>query len=190
MIDPGWLKSLGFIFTIVGLIGNILILFFPQRLAKLEKTLRIAFILLMMSGVVGGRYADHIIATVNGPRHMSPAEWSALSDDMRAFAGEEFTIVNYTDETEATSLTVAIKGALDKAGWKYSPPTFGEQLLNGALLGVLIRINNASNKSTKDAAKELETHLNAKWITSRVWPVPDVQKNKIAIHIFTRPRLY
>jgi hypothetical protein len=147
-------------------------------------------ILLIIAGVATERFAEHIIDTSNGPRHISPVEGSALSDDMHAFAGEEFTILNYTDEVEATELTDAVKAALDKAGWRYSPPKFGEQHLNTGLTGVLIRINIASDEKTTDAAKALETGLNKKSIVSRVWPVSDVQKNRIAIHIFTRLRPY
>jgi hypothetical protein len=190
MIDPYFLKSLGFSVLIVGLIGDFIALFVPASRRALEKTLGVVSILLIIAGVATERFAEHIIDTGNGPRHISPVEGSALSDDMHAFAGEEFTILNYTDEVEATELTDAVKAALDKAGWRYSPPKFGEQLLNTGLTGVLIRINIASDEKTTDAAKALETGLNKKSIVSRVWPVSDVQKNRIAIHIFTRLRPY
>jgi hypothetical protein len=190
MIDPSLVKTVGFIAALVGTVGSAAVLFLPRCLAKWEKFIRIAFVAIALLGIISNKIGDHNISTANGPRHMSPAEWAALSGDMRAFAGEEFTILNYTDEVEATELTDALKAALDKAEWRYSSPEFGEQLLNSGLTGVLIRINNASEEKTKDAAKALETDLTKKWIVSRVWPVSDVQKNRIAIHLFARPRLY
>jgi hypothetical protein len=57
MTDPFLLKSVGFVTTLVGLGGNIAVLFLPKRLAKRERTIRIVFIVLMSIGVVGGKMA-------------------------------------------------------------------------------------------------------------------------------------
>ena len=88
---------------------------------------------------------------------MSPGDWSALSDKMQAFAGEQFTIVSYTDENEARLLEQNIKTCLDNARWKYTEPTFSDRLIGG-LQGVLIIINPSSGENTKEAAQALVNH--------------------------------
>jgi hypothetical protein len=190
MINPELLKSLGFTATVIGLIGNIAVLFLPKTREKLEKSLRIAFLVLMMIGVVGGKVADHIIATANGPRDMSATEWSSFSDKMRPFSGEQFTILQYTDEVEAYNLAAKLKEALETADWHFTESTIGERLFGGGLLGVLVVISNASDEKTKQAAQALVTRLRKKRIASRWSPEPTAQANMIAIHIFTRLRVY
>lgn len=190
MLDPNWFKSGGFAVTIVGFIGNILVLIFQKRLGKLEIPLRAGLIVLMMVGSIIVWVGDRMIATANGPRHMSVGEWAALSDKLRAFSGEHFTILQYTDEVEAYHLIAALQSALEKAGWEYSPPDPGERLIGGGLLGVLVVIKDASDKTTMGAAQELVDELNEKLIMSRWSPEPGEQPGKIAIHIFTRIRVY
>jgi hypothetical protein len=190
MLDPNWIKSGGFAATIVGFIGNILVLIFQKRLGKLETPLRVVLIVLMMIGSIVVFVGDRIIAAANGPRHMSVAEWSSFSEKMRTFSGEKYTMVQYTDEVEAYQLEAALQSALEKAGWEYSPPDFGERPLGSGLLGVLVIIKDAPDKTTREAAQELVDRLNEKLIMSRWSPSPSMQAEKIAIHIFTRIRVY
>jgi hypothetical protein len=189
MIDPSLVKTGGFIFALVGTVGSAAILFLPKRRAKWEKSIRIAFIVIALLGIISNRIGDYIISTANGPRNMSPAEWSALSDKMKAFAGEQFTIVSYTDENEARFLEHNIKACLDNAKWKYTEPTFGDRLIGG-LQGVLIVINPSSGQNTREAAQALVNDLNEKWIWSRWSPEPTMATDKIFIHVFTRVRVY
>jgi hypothetical protein len=57
-----------------------------------------------------------MINAANGPRNMSPAEWSSLSDKMKEFSSEKFTIFLYTDEVEANILYTNLKSCLKNAG--------------------------------------------------------------------------
>jgi hypothetical protein len=143
-----------------------------------------------LAWVISNRIGDHIISTANGPRDMSVAEWSSFSDKMRPFSGEQFTIVQYTDEVEAYNLTAKLKAALEKADWHFTESTIAERLFGGGLLGVLVVINNASDEKTKQAAQALVIWLRKKRIASRWSPEPTAQANMIAIHIFTRLRVY
>jgi hypothetical protein len=161
MIDPSLVKTVGFITALVGTVGSAAVLFRPKCLAKWEKSIRIAFIAIALLGIISNRIADYIISTANGPRNMSPAEWSALSDKLKAFAGKHFTIVPYTDEDEADILVHNIKACLDNAGWKYSEPTFGDRLIGG-LQGVAIGLNLSSENNTKEAVQILVDDLNKK----------------------------
>jgi hypothetical protein len=144
----------------------------------------------MMLGSIVVFVGDRIIAAANGPRHMSVAEWSSLSNKMRVFSGEHFTILQYTDEVEAYQLIAALQSALEKAGWEYSPPDPGDRFLGSGLLGVRVVIKDTSDKMTKEATQELVDGLNEKLIISLLVLQPSAQAGKIAIHIFTRIRIY
>jgi hypothetical protein len=190
MLDPSLLKSGGFYATIAGFICNIGVLAFQKRLGKLERPLLMALITLMMIGAAVAWWGDRIVDTANGPRHMSVAEWSTLSDKLREFAGQQFTIIQYTDEVEAYQLIASLQSALEKAGWQYSQPGFGERFIGGEMLGVLVVIKDASEKATKAAAQGLVDRLNAKSIWSRWSPEPSAPADRVAIHVFPRLRMY
>ena len=101
MIDPSLVKTVGFIAAVVGTLGSAAVLFLPRCLGRWEKSIRLALIAIALLGIISNRIGDYIISTANGPRNMSPADWSLLSDEMKAYRGEEYTIFLYTDEVEA-----------------------------------------------------------------------------------------
>src|SRR5207249_4423020 len=98
MIDPSLVKTVGFIAAVVGTLGSAAVLFLPRCLGRWEKSIRLALIAIALLGIISNRIGDYIISTANGPRNMSPADWSLLSDEMKAYRGEEYTIFLYTDE--------------------------------------------------------------------------------------------
>jgi hypothetical protein len=116
MIDPSLVKTVGFIAALVGTVGSAAVLFLPKCLVKWEKSIRIAFIAIALLGIISNRIGDYIISIANGPRNMSPADWSLLSDKMNAYSGENYTIFLYTDEGEANILEKNLKTCLDNAG--------------------------------------------------------------------------
>lgn len=101
MIDPSLVKTVGFIAAVVGTVGSAAVLFLPRRLGRWEKSIRVAFIAIALLGIISNQIGDYIISAANGPRNMSPADWSLLSDEMRSYSGEKYTIFLYTDEVEA-----------------------------------------------------------------------------------------
>jgi hypothetical protein len=122
MIDPSLLKTVGFIAAVAGTVGSATVLFLPRCLARWEKSIRLAFIAIALLGITSNRIGDYIISTANGPRNMSPADWSLLSDEMKVYSGQRYKILLYTDEMESINLENNLKKCLDTAGWIYLTP--------------------------------------------------------------------
>src|SRR3954467_4822272 len=80
-VDASALKSFGNSILLVGLAGDILVLFISAKRHKLEKTLAVVFILIIIGGIALERIADSWAE----PRSLSVPQQAELRSKLSAF---------------------------------------------------------------------------------------------------------
>jgi hypothetical protein len=156
-MDPEFLKKIGFIILIIGLAGEIGVLFIPHRRWKLEKTLAVLFILIVIAGVTVERIGDARLAEMNGPRHLSDKQMSQLVDALKPFSGQIFQMITYPKCDECSNTFIMVYNALIRAGWVREGPPVGIPI--GAMQSILVIVNDEADEHTKRAAAALVTFL-------------------------------
>jgi len=122
--NPTLWSSVGFWILVIGLIGDVIVLFIPS--GRAEKGFATLFIAVVIAGVAIEHMAD---AQRFGPRTLSPSQWAEIGSQLKPFAGTLFTIRSYNDDEGAINLARRIAVMLGTAGWK--------QVSTGHIMGFL-----------------------------------------------------
>jgi hypothetical protein len=165
-MDPEFLKTIGFSVLLLGLAGEIVVLFVPHNRRKLEKSLSVLFILIVIAGVAVERLGDARLAEENGPRHLSNDQVSQLVDELQPFTGQLFQIITYPKCDECSNTFLFVYNALIRAGWVREGPPVGIPI--GAMQSILVNVSDEADEHTKRAGQTLVTSLNHKGIAAKL----------------------
>lgn len=105
------------------------------------------------------------LETKLAPRSLSNAEIAEVSDALRKFSGQQFTIGSYGGEP--AMIAARVKTALEGAGWKFFVPENQIVLLAGT---VGIQVWAWPEGPARDAGKALTAVLNGKAFDAQLLP--------------------
>jgi hypothetical protein len=164
--DPETLKSLGFWLLVIGLAGDIAVLFIPSRKRSLEKSLAVLFIVVIITGVVIDRVGDSILADRSAPRSLNEAQQASIAERLRSFGKHEMFVYPISDiDPEVGGISRDLSKVCSRADWSYCgfDPSFWPavpQLFRSPQRGLLILVSPAAPDPTvKPAADMLASEL-------------------------------
>jgi hypothetical protein len=112
---PHELKSLGTDVLLIGVAGEIVVLFVPSRWRIAEKAASAFFVLLVIVGIWIEHVADDWLSA---PRTLSEDAANRVINKIKAFAGTPFDFaINASPEPQ--SIAKRLGEALERAGWKW-----------------------------------------------------------------------
>jgi hypothetical protein len=111
--DPVFWSSVGFWVLMVGLFGDILVIFVPS--GRMEKILLILFSILIAVGVWVEHKAD---AVRFGPRLLDEAQQATVSSQLSAFVGQRVDLTWDLESFEERDFAATLKAALEKGHWQ------------------------------------------------------------------------
>lgn len=120
------------------------------------------------------------------PRSLTNDQLTRLRERLRPFAGQQFGMITYWNVKEPTDFTKQLgEDALIAAGWKFIKSETFEALV-GVVTGIEVELGDNSDKSAKQAARELALALAAEGFTATIRNEPRYTK-LIKIQIGMKP---
>jgi len=152
--NPAFWSSVGFWILMVGLIGDLVIIFVPS--GRTEKILATIFTLLIAIGVTVEHVAD---AKRFSPWNIDAEQQKNMVRKLVPFAGQAAVVWMVYGESEVQHIAVQIGKVLQRAEW--NARVTGPGLSDGAveLEGIIVKVRMGADRLTKDAAQILVTSL-------------------------------
>jgi hypothetical protein len=122
--DLSFLREVGEILAVLGLIGVASLFFFPVNRRLLERSLGVIFTLTAVGGIALAWKTDRL---ENADRTLTPAQQAAIGEAIGQFPTTTFEILTSRGNREAHSLALKLVDAV-KAG-RGAHPTFSDELL-------------------------------------------------------------
>jgi len=191
--DPVYLKWIGFRLTVLGIAGEILLLFFASKRVALQKALGGFFIFLIITGVWLDDTAD---LKKIADRMLTGEQQARIADKLRSFGSIPFDFALQTNP-ETIQLMEQVAAAVEAATWarkewKYPPgqvgtifTPFGDKPGVGivSFRGLQILWDDSRTAEFGAAAVALRDALNAEGVAATARRVTDKSDNPDAVHV-------
>jgi hypothetical protein len=157
------LKSIRFTILIIGVAGDILVLFIPSSKKVLERSASVVFIIVIILGI----WIDHIgDRWATGPRSLTDKQRERLVAELTPFSGQIFQMITYPNCDECSDTFMLVYNALITAGWAREGPPVGIPI--GAQQTILVHVSDEASDRTKGAGGKLASALNEKGIAAKI----------------------
>lgn len=150
------LRHFGEYVLILGLLGELFVIFFFSEKRRAEKWGGIIATAVIIVGVgietFAGGHADDVVRQMRAPRLLGSTRQKEIADKLRPFGGHEAVFFEASDiDAEIAGITGDLSKALASAGWKAGfdrwPPTPPESLRAPAN-GILVVVSPAAPDPT------------------------------------------
>ena len=120
-------------------------------------------------------------------RELSDAQFDALVESLKPFAGQEFDVIAFWDNAESVSIGNRVVSALRKSGWIRIDPGYHAAFLGG-LVGIKVTVEQNSDAKTKKAANLLALSLSKQGLATieNEEETINPRQNKIQIEVGTK----
>jgi hypothetical protein len=154
--NPTLWSAIGFWILVVGLVGDVIVLFVPS--GKLEKTLAAIFTAIVIAGVTVEHVAD---AQRFGVRDLSEGQQNSIAYQLSEFVGQDVEIFVYADDPEISHLGDCLRAVMSKSRWNLVSFMTGTEY-GRSVVGILIELDSSADTTSRNAAAALASALGDK----------------------------